>query len=508
MRKVKLPLFSKFALGISLTVLIFGLLNALLVRNSVKDSLNAEFEKRGYFIARAVAEQAVFYILSEDPAGLNSLINEIKAIDPTISYVFVISDVGEVLAHSFQEQVPRGLRDANRPLPGLDFSIVSVRDQNDKSVFIRDFSVPILSRSVAYVRLGILENEIISHVKETVTTLWIMVGIFFVLGLGAALFFSYTISTPLKVLSSQSQNIDIQTIQQGLDIIKESTSSLSFKIRRMFNSDDEIDILYENYDHMLRRLEQTHHAMNHLQQSLLQSEKMASIGTLTAGIAHEINNPLAGLRIGLNRISRHPADVEQTIKYIDLMQEALKRIELVIQDLLTFSRKSPHEFEAADACEIIRKTVKLAQYRIRNQNIDIKMDNLLCPHQVFVAQNRIEQVFLNIIINSIDSIIDKLIEKPGSKGELEIFIREDEKYSNICFCDNGKGMDELVLGKIFDPFFTTKKVGEGTGLGLSVAYQIVNDHGGEIRVESKPGEGATFTVALPRYFSGEKCGLS
>jgi two-component system, NtrC family, sensor kinase len=508
MRKVKLPLFSKFALGISLTVLIFGLLNALLVRNSVTDSLNTEFEKRGYFIARALAEQAVFYILSEDPAGLNSLINEIKAIDSTISYVFIISEAGEVLAHSFQEQVPPSLKDANQPMPGNDFSILSVRDQNDRSIFIRDFSVPILSRSVAYVRLGIFENEIINHVKETVTTLWMMVGIFFILGLGAALFFSYTISTPLKVLSSQSQNINIQTIQQGLDIIKESTKSLSFKIRRMFNSDDEIDILFENYDNMLRRLEQTHHAMNQLQQSLLQSEKMASIGTLTAGIAHEINNPLAGLRIGLNRISRHPADIDQTIKYIDLMQEALNRMELVIQDLLTFSRKSPHEFEATDACEIIRKTVKLAQYRIRNQNIDIKIDNMRCPHQIFVAPNRMEQVFLNIIINGIDSIIEKLTEKPGVNGELRIFIREEEKYSNICFCDNGKGMDELLLGKIFDPFFTTKKVGEGTGLGLSVAYQIVNDHGGEIRVKSKPGEGTTFTVLIPRYFSGEKSGLS
>ncbi|MBW6498478.1 MAG: hypothetical protein K0B09_08835 [Bacteroidales bacterium] len=499
MRKVKLPLFTKFALGISLTVLVFGVLNAVLVRNSVSSSLNTEFEKRGYFIARALAEQAVFYILSEDPAGLNSLVNEIKAIDTTIHYVFIISETGDVLAHSFPEKVPPTLKTANMPGPGDEFSIVSVRDQDDKSIFIRDFSVPVLSRNVAYVRLGIFENEIINHVVETVTTLWFMVGIFFVLGLLAALFFSYTISTPLKVLSRQSQTINIETIQLGLGIIRDSTRRLSYRIRRIFNSDDEIDILYENYDHMLRRLEQTYHTMNQLQQSLMHSEKMASIGTLTAGVAHEINNPLAGLRIGLNRIARRPDDAQQIIKYTELMQESLNKMEQVIQDLLTFSRKSQHQFEQTNTCEMLRKTLKLASYRIGRKNISINIDDSICPHYIYVEPNRMEQVFLNIVINAIDSINEKMASQSGFKGQIDIFVKENETHTQICFSDNGMGLDSSLQGKIFDPFFTTKKVGEGTGLGLSVSYQIMMDHGGEIRVESESGKGATFVVVLPRH---------
>lgn len=493
-----MPLFTKFALGISLTVLLFGLLNALLVRESVSNSLNTEFEKRGYFIARAVAEQAIFYILSEDPAGLNSLINEIKAIDRSIYYVFVVSENGRVLAHSFQEQVPVGLRQANIPGPGQEFSIISIRDEFDKNLLIRDFSLPILSRNVAYVRLGILENEIKSHIEETIFTLWIMVGVFFVLGLLAALFFSYTISTPLKVLSLQSKNIDIQTINQGLRLIKESTNSISYKIRRVFNSDDEIDVLYENFDMMLRRLELTHLTLNQLQQNLLQSEKMASIGTLTAGIAHEINNPLAGLRIGLNRISRNPADTGQTVKYIELMQDAQNRMENVIQDLLTFSRKSPHEFEEISACEMLRKVVKLAQYRVRRSNINIEVDHSKCPYKINVAANRIEQVFLNIILNAIDSVCEKVEKEPETEGLIKIYIEDEKNCSKICFEDNGLGLDQAIKSKIFDPFFTTKKIGEGTGLGLSVSYQIVKDHGGEILVESEPGKGAKFVVVLPK----------
>lgn len=502
MKKARIPLFTKFAIGISLTVLVFGLLNALIVRNSVDQALNTEFEKRGYFIARAVAEQAVFYILSEDPAGLNSLINEIKAIDPTIHYVFIVSETGQVLAHSFSEQVPEGLLMAN--VPDSTFSVVSVRDLHDPELLIRDFSVPVFSRSLAYVRLGILENDIVNHVNETITTLWLMIGFFLLLGLLAALFFSYTIATPLKVLSHQSQNIDIRTIPDGVGVIREATRSLSFRIRRVFKSDDEIDLLYENFAAMLQRLEQTHNAMNQLQQSLLQTEKMASIGTLTAGIAHEINNPLAGLRIGLNRISRKPQDLEQTVTYIGLMQEALNKMEHVIQDLLTFSRRSPHEFEEVNACEIILKSIKLARYRIRRNNIAIEIDPLNCPHKIFIASNRMEQVFLNIIINAVDSVAERQKEEPGLEGKVLITIDHEEDFSRICFKDNGLGLEKELVNKIFDPFFTTKKVGEGTGLGLSVSYQIVKDHGGEIIVESEPGKGASFTVVLPNRKPGEE----
>ncbi len=504
MKRVKLPLFTKFALGISLTVLVFGILNAILVRNSVSDSLNTEFEKRGYFIARAVAEQAVFYILSKDPAGLNSLINEIKAIDSSIYYVFIVSETREVLAHSFQESVPDALRLANLTdntdpaNQDYQLSIVSIRDPKDKNLFVRDFSLPVINRSVGTVRIGILENEILNHVNQTISTLWLMVLIFFLLGIGAALFFSYTISTPLKELSRQSQNIDIKTIQQGLENIKDSTGSLSYRIRRLFRSDDEIDLLYESFDIMLRRLEQTHNAMNQLQQSLMQSEKMASIGTLTAGIAHEINNPLAGLKIGLNRISRNPADARQTSSYIDLMKDALNRMELVIQDLLTFSRKSPHEFEEISACEMLRKVVKLAQYRVKRGNIHIEVDHSKCPYNIHVASNRIEQVFLNIILNAIDSVDEKLEKEPAMQGFIRIYIEDEPTLSRICFEDNGMGVDLSIKGKIFDPFFTTKKIGVGTGLGLSVSYQIVKDHGGEILVESMPGIGATFIVVLPK----------
>jgi len=498
MKKIRWSLFTKFALGISFMVIFFGLLNALIVRNSVSNSLNNEFERRGYFISRALAEQSVAYILANDPAGLNMLINEIMAIDPTIHYAFIVDDRGEVLAHSFSQRVPQELLGLNLPPADDQPGIISIRDKNTPHPRIRDFSMATMSRNMGVARVGILENEIIEQVESTLLSLWLMVGIFLVLGISAALFFSYTIATPLRVLSRQSALIDIKNIQAGLKKIRNSTTMPYFRVRRLFGLSDEIDVLYENYTNMLQRLEEAHYNMNRMQQSLFHSEKLASIGTLTAGVAHEINNPLAGIGIGLKRIGKNPENAEQIKSYTALMSEALERIERVVQDLLTFSRKDTLRFETINATELIRKTIKLARYRVKSNKIEFIVHPGDSGSQIYVSPNRMEQVFLNIIINAIDSISEKMAIQPSLKGRIHISIEQEPGHVSIIFSDNGTGIPQEELNKIFDPFFTTKSVGKGTGLGLSVSFQIVQDHGGEILVESEPGRGSRFIVIIPK----------
>ncbi len=497
--RIKLSLFGKFALGISFTVIVFGVLNAFIVRNSVHQSLNEEFEKRGYFIARALAEQAVSYILANDPAGLNMLINEIMAIDQTIYYAFVVNGQGEVLGHSFSEQVPRDLLPLNIPpaddLPG----IITVRAQHRPRLLVRDFSMATMSKGMGIARVGILEHEIREQVAATVTSLLLMVALFLFLGLAAAVFFSYTIATPLHLLSRQSAVIDIRNIQAGLAGIQASTQKPYYRIRQLFGFRDEIDLLYENYTNMLQRLEQAYRDLNRMQQSLLQSEKLAAIGTLTAGVAHEISNPLSGIGIGLNRIGKNPENIKQIREYTALMQDALSRIEQVIQDLLIFSRKSEVEREAVNACELIKKVVKLSQYRAKSENIHFYLDDSCSDIELTVSPNRIEQVFLNIIINAIDSIGDKLSLQLIERGEIRIVAEERPGRVVLIFSDNGMGIPPEVIGQVFDPFFTTKDVGKGTGLGLSVSYQIVREHGGEISVESEADKGSRFFVVLPKH---------
>lgn len=496
--KVKWPLFTKFAFGISLTVALFGTLNAIIVRNSVSNALNHEFEKRGYFITRAMAEQSVGYILNNDPAGLNMLINDMMAIDTTIHYAFIVSGQHEVLAHSFRNQVPPDLINLNWPAADDQPGIMRLSDTHNPDLIIRDFSMASMDTGLGVVRIGILENEILAQVRMTLWRLWFMIAIFFLLGLLAALFFSYTIASPLRALSMQSASIEIRSIQAGIRNIRESTMRPYFRLRRLFGMDDEIDVLYQNYSNMLQRLEDAYLTMNRLQQSLLQSEKLASIGTLTAGVAHEINNPLAGIGIGLKRIAKNPENTAQVREYTLMMQEALSRIEQVIKDLLTFSRKGDLSYEVVNVCDIIKQAVKLAEYRIKSRKVNIVIDYQACNVQLQAAQNRIEQVFLNIIINAIDSVAERMEVDQSLKGEIVVTAENDEQWIRVIFRDNGIGISKAEIGKIFDPFYTTKVVGEGTGLGLSVSYQIIRDHGGQIKVNSEPGEGSTFYVILPK----------
>ncbi len=495
---VRWSLFGKFAIGISITVLIFGALNAIIVRNSISNSLNDEFEKRGYFISRALAEQSVSYILANDPAGLNMLINEIMAIDSLIHYAFITNGAGNVLAHSFREQVPATLVHTNVPpdndLPG----IVSVRDIRNPDLLIRDFSMVVMSLNMGTARVGMLENEIRDQVRATVYSLLVMVAVFFFIGLLAALFFSYTIATPLKVLSLQSAIMDIRNIEAGLTAIKVSTQKPYYRLRRFFGMKDEIDVLYENYADMLRRLGKAYHDLNRLQQSVLQSEKLAAIGTLTAGVAHEINNPLAGMSIGLKRIHKEPGNISQVIEYTGLMQEALSRIEQVVNDLLTFSRKDDEASEYMRISDLVRKTIKLARYRVKSENIVFRFEDHTDNVLLYVSPNRIEQVFLNVIINSIDSIMEKMSRQKSFTGQIDIAITNSNDSVQLVFADNGTGIPDHIIDKIFDPFFTTKSVGKGTGLGLSVSYEIISKHGGKIFAESEAGKGSRIIIHLPK----------
>lgn len=491
-------LFAKFAFGISLTVILFGIINAIIVRNSVSSSLNEEFEKRGYFICRALSEQSVSYILSNDQAGLNTLINEILAIDRTISYAFVLDGNGEILAHSFRENVPQGLIDLNMPPDDDNPGIVSITDSQRPGVYLRDFSMAAMSAEMGIARVGIMENEIREQLSSTIASLWLMVSFFLLFGLLAALFFSYTISRPLKLLSEQSARIGMENIQEGLREIREAAGKPYYRIRRLFGISDEIDVLFESYTNMLKRLEQAYKDMNQLQKSLLQSEKMASIGTLTAGVAHEINNPLAGIAIGLKRLEKDPGNTRQIKTYIAMMQEALSRIEQVIKDLLAFSRKESFQVKPANAAELVRQSLKLALYRVKSENIACDLKDETHGLMIEVFPNRMEQVFLNIIINAIDSVTEKINKDDSVKGRVEIRIKDIGDSVAFVFEDNGVGIKRESVSKVFDPFFTTKDVGKGTGLGLSVSYQIVKDHGGDIRLESEEGLGSKFIVILPK----------
>ncbi len=232
-----------------------------------------------------------------------------------------------------------------------------------------------------------------------------------------------------------------------------------------------------------------------LEKQLIHSQKMESIGTLAAGIAHEVGNPLASISALVQVIQRTTEDSFVNEK-IGLIKSQVTRISKIIRDLVDFSRPSDYELRMIDINQNIIEAVNITRVgaKAKDVNFDFKKNENI-PYLPLVA-DQIEQVFINILLNAVDSFAEPIaLNKKEKQITITTEIRDD--FVHISFSDNGSGIKDEHLIKIFEPFFTTKKEGKGTGLGLWVSYGIVKSFQGDIIVESKLGEGTTFVISLP-----------
>jgi len=233
------------------------------------------------------------------------------------------------------------------------------------------------------------------------------------------------------------------------------------------------------------------------QEQLVQAGKLATLGELTTGVAHELNNPLnnIGLYVGnvIDRIELGELSSESALEDLEKAMEQVRKATEIISHLRTFGRAAPVTFEAVDVDEVIERALSLMQEQLRLRAIDVDLD--LCPGELVVQGNpiQLEQVFINLLTNARDA----LDEVPEEQKRIRIVSSLERDRIRIVFEDTGPGIPDDVATRVFDPFFTTKEVGTGTGLGLSITYSIVKEHGGEIALSTTPGGGATFTVEMP-----------
>jgi signal transduction histidine kinase len=249
---------------------------------------------------------------------------------------------------------------------------------------------------------------------------------------------------------------------------------------------DEIGRLSSGFSALCGRLDRSSKKLNQAQEQAFYNEKMASLGQITAGIAHEINNPLGGLLNCVSNMQDDPHNTELQARYLPLLDKGLHQIESIMRQLLNFGRTAPLQLRQIDIDEEIRECMNLLKYRMKLVDLDLKLD---IKESLCIDSEAIKQIVVNIGLNAIQAMPDG--------GRLTITSRKDPDCIVINFTDTGIGIEEDIKSKIFDPFFTTKGVGQGTGLGLAVAYTLVQKMGGTLEVESEIPGGTTFTVQIP-----------
>ncbi|WP_375769273.1 ATP-binding protein [Archangium gephyra] len=245
---------------------------------------------------------------------------------------------------------------------------------------------------------------------------------------------------------------------------------------------------------------QSHRQLQGMQRQLVEHEKLSSLGLLAAGVAHEINNPMAFVTSNVRLLSRdlaaQPQLPEELREYVDDVLPAtldgIRRVNAIVADLRRFARKDPEQPVEFDLNAEVSSAWRLSQGE-RKSRCKVELELGVLP-PILGQPRQIGQVVLNLLVNAVQAV-------PGQGGVVKVRTRAEEGEVVVEVRDNGVGMTKEVLGQLFQPFFTTKPVGEGTGLGLAVAYGIITGHGGRIEVESEPGRGTCFTVRLP--VSGE-----
>ncbi len=277
----------------------------------------------------------------------------------------------------------------------------------------------------------------------------------------------------------------IEKLAKSMDDIK----SGEYDVKNPVTRNNEIGKLQKSFIRMLDRLKAAEEEAEKSREIMIQREKMASIGVLASGVAHEINNPLGGVLNLVNQLIKTDQPPRNK-EYLTFIKGGLKRIEKIIKQLLDFAQERPPELRPVDINSTVDTVVSIFQHSLgKEQNISVEKELSFDGKNLFVDEYQIEQVLMNLLLNSASFM--------EAGGAIKVSVSECEHCCCITVEDNGIGIPEEIQSKIFDPFFTTKGIGNGTGLGLTVSMAIIKRHEGTITVKSKPGHGSIFTVMLP-----------
>jgi two-component system NtrC family sensor kinase len=276
----------------------------------------------------------------------------------------------------------------------------------------------------------------------------------------------------------------------NINVMSKKVINGDLTARCCVESPGEMGALCETINRMAEAIEQREKKLKRItQQQIFQSEKLASIGRLSAGIAHEINNPLTGVLTFAHLLKQKKNNTEEDINDLDVIIKETTRVREIVKGLLDFARQTPFKKEFLNINDILHQILKLIKNQKEFRSIVIEENYSKNIPDCYCDKNQLQQVFLNLILNAGEAIT--------KTGTIKIVTSIKQNHIVISIKDTGYGIKKENLNKIFDPFYTTKPVNKGTGLGLSISYGIIQQHGGHIECESEEGKGTIFNIFLP-----------
>ncbi|MBI3058792.1 MAG: HAMP domain-containing protein, partial [Deltaproteobacteria bacterium] len=325
-------------------------------------------------------------------------------------------------------------------------------------------------------RLGFNLNPMFDEMKQvTVKALLISAGIF-LLGLLVIFGIASRMTSPIEQLTVAAKHIEAGDLRYRVSLKRS----------------DELGSLAAAFDQMAERIMHRERDLKQSQDLIRRADRLSSLGMLTAGLAHEIRNPLVAIRTFTQLLPERYQDPEFRNSFQALALKEVDRICGLINDLLSFARPSTPNVSEENLDEIVDSIVRILETEAKEKEVLIYRRLAAHLPKIFIDKGQIKQVIMNIVMNALQSIEGRGVVEVATR----LFTKNgSEQYVQIEFRDSGVGILEKDLEDIFNPFFTTKK--DGSGLGLSISHQIVQEHGGYIVVESQVGKGTTFSVNLP-----------
>lgn len=510
---------TKISLTMIAVLLLLGVSLALLISRTATHALLEESKKRGISSALNIGARIGEPLLATDYLRMKDLVDEAVRTSGDIAFAFVLGQQGRPLVHTFTGGFPVYLAAVNTVRSDEAYRVKLITTGRD---LIHDFAVPVVigKERLGTVRLGLSHDRIGEAVDRLLWTIFLGTGVAVVIAALLGTTLARTMTRRIELLRHSAEeiangNLDIQVLPPGYlscwkfmgcemsgcpaygdprqrcwyvagtlcpacvegEYARKIQTCRNCAVYRA-NAGDEIQQLAEYFDLMTMTLKKRMEDLKTLQDRMVQSQKLESLGQLAAGVAHELNTPL-GIVLGYTQLMLQDfAPDSEYHEWLEIQQKHLRICKRIVSDLLRFARTTETDKKPLNLNEVLDQVLTVVEHTFGLERISLERRFAEDLPLVFGDQEKLQQVFLNLLNNAHDAI--------GSHGRVSVATWHDAEMDEavVSIADTGCGIPAEVMGRIFDPFFTTKPVGKGTGLGLSVTFGIMKDHGGAIEVTS------------------------